>query len=118
MNENSGRRFSFGSRSGVGTEPISEQMQDLFPSEIIHGILEHTHVIISTVNVGVLEILDERLGTFWAKVMAIVGARTLSFGEFCTCGSPVCFGDKDPIASRRWLADIANAFWTSFCLGV
>ena len=63
-----------------------------------------------------MEILDELLGAFHAEVMAIIGACTLSSCEFRACGAPTFSREKDPISSRKWLADIDNAFMMSFCL--
>ena len=71
-------------------------------------------MIFGTVKEGILEILDERLGMFHVEVMAIFGARNLSFREFRVCGAPTFSGEMDPIVSRRWLADMANAFRMSF----
>ena len=71
-------------------------------------------MIFGTVKEGILEILDERLGAFRTEVMTIVGSRTLYFHEFCASGAPEFFGEKDPISSKRWLADMDNAFWMSF----
>ena len=62
---------------------------------------------------GVLEILDERLGAFHVEVMVIVGARTLSFSEFRASEASAFYGEREPIASRRWLAGMANVFRTS-----
>lgn len=72
-----------------------------------------TSVIFGTVKEGIMEILDERLGAFHIDIMAIVGAFTLSFQEFCACVAPKFFWEKDPIANKRWLVDMANAFRTS-----
>ena len=60
-------------------------------------------MIFGSVKEGILEILDERLGAFHAEVLDIVGARTFS-------------GEKDPIASSRWLVDMDNTFAVSFFL--
>ena len=68
--------------SGAGTEPISEQMREFISSEITRYILEQTPVIFDFVMEGILEILGEPLDVFRAKVMAIIGAHTLSFCEF------------------------------------
>ena len=48
-------------------------------------------------------------------MMTLVGAQSLKFREFRACGAPNYHGMKDPIASRCWLADVANAFHTSHC---
>ena len=76
-------------------------------------ILEQTPVIFCTVKEGNLEILDERLSSFRYEMVTTVGARSLTFREFGLCGAPNYYGEKDPIVSRRWLADVANAFHTS-----
>ena len=55
------------------------------------------------------------MGAFSVEFIAIVGACILSFREFRACGAPTFSGEKDPIGNRRWLADMANAFRTSFC---
>ena len=39
----------------------------------------------------------------------------MTFRELWACGAPDYHGKKDPIASRRWLAEVANAFRTSRC---
>ena len=74
--------FGSGSGSGVGIELISEQMWEFISSEITRGILEQTLVIFGSIKEGILEILDERFGTFPTEVMDITGAHTLSFREF------------------------------------
>ena len=71
-------------------------------------------MIFGTVKEGNLEILDECLGVFCVEVMAIVGSCTLSFCEFRAYGASTFFEENDPISSRRWLADMANAFRTIF----
>ena len=77
------------------------------------GILEQTHVIFGTVKEGILEIIDERLSAFRAEIVALVGTRSLTFREFRACGASDYHGSRDPIASIRWLADVANTFYTS-----
>ena len=99
---------SSGSGSGAGTETISEQMQEFISSEITCGILEQTPLIFGSIKEGVLEILNEHLGTFCAEVLAIVGTLTLSFFNFFACGAPTFSWEKDPIASRRWLTDMVT----------
>ena len=69
-------------------------------------------MIFGMVNEG---ILDERMGAFRTEVMAIFGAPTLFFRESRACAAPDFLGEKDPIASSIWLANMANAFRTSFC---
>lgn len=72
-------------------------------------------VIFLMIKEGIMELLYEHMGTFRTEVVAMVGAHSLTFQEFHACGDPKFFGKKDPNASRRWLADIGNAFQTSFC---
>ena len=57
--------------------------------------------------------------SIWAHstdMVLLVGTCSLTFREFCACGAPEFFGKKDPIASRWWIADIGNAFWSSLFL--
>ena len=51
---------------------------------------------------------------FHTEIMAIVGAHTLSFRECHACGALDFFEEKDPTASRRWLAFMVNAFQMRF----
>ena len=71
-------------------------------------------MIFGTIKEGIIEILDEHLDTFRTEMVAMVGARSLTFREFRVCGAPKFFRTKGPIASRWCLADISNAFRTSF----
>nr|KAJ0216955.1 hypothetical protein LSAT_V11C300113410 [Lactuca sativa] len=103
-----------GSGSGAGIEPMDEQTQDFISSEITRNILEQNPVIFGLVKERIIEILDERMGTLRTEIWAIVWAHTLSFCKFRACGAPEFFGEKDPIASRRWLAGMVNAFLSSF----
>lgn len=48
-------------------------------------------------------------------MMALVGEPSLTFRKFQACGASDYHGAKDSIASRRWLADVTNAFRTSSC---
>ena len=57
-----------------------------------------------------------KLSTFRTEVAAMMGPHTLTFTEFRACRAPGYHGAQDPIASTRWLADVANAFRTSRCL--
>ena len=60
-----------------------------------------------------LEVRDERLSSFYSEMMALAGACSLTVRDFRACGAPIYHGVKDPIASRRWLADVANVFRAS-----
>ena len=72
-------------------------------------------MIFGSIKKGILELMEERLGTFNAEVAAMIGSHMLTFREFRTCGAPDYHGARDAIASTRWLADVANAFRTSRC---
>ena len=63
-----------------------------------------------------MELLDERLSAFRTKVAAMMGSLTLTFRDFRACGAPDYHRARDPIASSRWLGDVANAFRMSRCL--
>ena len=103
------------SGSGSGTGVMDDRMREFISSEVTHNIIEQTPVIFGTIKEGIMELLDERLGAFHVEIRAMVGARSLNFWEFRACGASEIFGKKDLISSRRWLADIANAFRTSCC---
>ena len=57
-----------GSGSGSGDERIHEKTREFLSSEITRIILEQTPVIFGSINEGILELMDERLGTFRAEV--------------------------------------------------
>ena len=108
-----------GGGSGSGSDPevgqMDEQTREFLSSEITRIILEQTPVIFGSIKEGILEMMDERLSTFRTEMAAMMGSRTLTFREFRACGAPDYHGARDPIASTRWLADVANAFRTSRC---
>ncbi|XP_023737006.1 uncharacterized protein LOC111884940 [Lactuca sativa] len=63
-----------------------------------------------------MEIMEERLGSLSDETTSgQIGDRTPSFWEFKVCGALEFFGVRDPIVSRRWVADIENAQRTSYC---
>ena len=102
-----------GSGSGSATEQLEERMREFVSAEITHNILDQTPVIFGMIKEGILEILDERLAAFRTEMMAFLGARTFTFQEFRACEAPYYHGARDPIASGRWLAGVANAFRSS-----
>ena len=99
-----------GSGLGSGAEQLEERMRELISVEVMRSILDQTPMIFGMVKEGILEILHERLGAFRTEMMALLGVRTLTFREFRACGAPDYHGARDPVASSRWLADVANAF--------
>ena len=101
---------------GFGSRQLDQQMREFISSMINRNILEHTPVIFGTIKEGIMEVLEERLGSIHFEMVALVGARTLTFRDFRPCGAPEFFGEKDPISSRHWLADVANAYHTSSCI--
>ena len=104
-----------GSGSGSGDERMDEQTREFLSSEITRIIIDQTPVIFGSIKEGILEMMDERLSTFRTEMAAMMWSRTLTFREFRACGAPDYHGARDPIASTRWLADVANAFRTSRC---
>ena len=105
-----------GAGSGGPTDGIDERLRELIAAEVTRGILDATPVIFGTVKEGMMEIMEERLRAFRADISAGQGgARTPSFREFKACGAPEFSGVRDPIVSRRWVADIENAQRTSSC---
>ena len=93
------RWFKLGSGLGADAKPISEQLRESISTEISRCVLE---------------IVDERVGVFRAKIMVIIGACTLTLREFCACGAHAFHGEREPFDSRRWLADMDDMFRTSF----
>ena len=69
-------------------------------------------MIFGLIKEGIPELMDERLSTFRAEVAAMMGSRMLTFREFRACGAPDYHGAREPVASTRWLEDVANAFRT------
>ena len=54
--------------------------------------------------------MDEWLSAFRAEMVALVGARSLTFMEFWPCGAPDYHVEKNQIEIGRWLVDVANNF--------
>ena len=90
-------------------------MREFISLEITDGIVEQTPVIFGMVKEEIMEVFNERFGAFRAEVMVIVRSYTFSLCEFRVCGATMFYGEKDPIASRRWLENMANVFTMSFC---
>ena len=67
-------------------------------------------MIFGTVKEGIDAILDDCLGTFCSKMVVLVGAHSLTFLEFWTCGALEFFERKDLIMNRLWLEEVRNAF--------
>ena len=70
---------SLGSRSGH----MDDQIQEFISSEITHSIFEQTPVIFGTIKEGIMVLMNERLGKFPTKMVAMVGVHSLTFREFC-----------------------------------
>ena len=104
-----------GSGSGSGAGQLDEQTREFISSEVTRNILDQTPMIFGSAKEGILEHLDEKLGAFRTEIAAMMGSCTFNFREFRACGAPDYHGARDPIASTRWLTDVANAFRTSRC---
>ena len=61
---------------------LDDQMWEFISSEITRSILKQNPVIFGTVKEGIMEVLEERLGSFRSGMVAMMGARTLTFLEF------------------------------------
>ena len=60
--------------------------------------------------------MEDHLRAFRSHMVAgQSGSRPLSFKDFRGCVAPDFHGAKDPIAAKRWIADIESAQLTSFC---
>ena len=105
-----------GSGSGAGSEPVDDGLREFIASEITRGILEATPVIFRSIKEGIIELMEDRLRAFRSDLASgQASTRTLSFKDFRGSGAPDFHGVKDPIAARRWIADIKSAQLTSFC---
>lgn len=71
-------------------------MQELISSEITGGILEQTDVIFGMIKDGIMELLDEHMCIFRTKMVAMLGARYLTFQDFHAYRAPELPGKKDP----------------------
>ena len=89
-------------------------MREFISSEITYSILKQTLLIFGTIKEGIMEVLEECLGSFRSEIVAITVAHTFTFCEFQACRAPKFFR-KEPIASRHWLVDVVNAFRASSC---
>ena len=52
---------------------------EFISSEITRNILEKTPVIFGLINEVIMELMDERLSAFHTEIVALVGARFLTF---------------------------------------
>ena len=101
--------------SGSRAVQLDDQTRDICSSEITLNILDQTPMTFGTVKEAILDILDVRLSTFHAEIVALIRMWSPTFKEFQTCGAPDYHGATDAIASSRWLAGVADAFRTSCC---
>ena len=105
-----------GSGSGSGSEPVDEGLREFIASEITRGILESTPILFGSIKEGIMELMEDRLQAFRSDLASSQsGSRTLYFKDFRGNGAPDFHGVKDPIATRRWIADIKFAQLMSFC---
>ena len=112
----SGSGSASGAGSGDTPDMIDERLCELIAVEVTRGIPDATPIIFGMIKEGMMEIMEERLKAFRVEITAgQVGAQTPSFREFKACGAPKFFGDRGPIVSRCWVADIENAQHTSYC---
>ena len=101
-----------GSRSGSGSgaEPVDEGLREFIAFEITRGFLKVTPVIFGSIKEGIIELMEDRLRAFRSDMASSqLGPRTLSFKDFRGSGALNFHGAKDPIVSRRWIADIESA---------
>lgn len=64
--------WGYGSASGSGTnvEQIDERIHEFIMSEMTRDILDATPMMFDTINKGIIDLLDERLWAFHAKIVA------------------------------------------------
>ena len=73
-------------------------MQDFISSEITRSILEQTLMIFGSVKEGILEILDERLGSFCAEAFATLALTLFLSARFVLVELP-CFLERRSLLS-------------------
>ena len=59
---------SFGLGLGSGVEPIDGRIHEFVSFVITRGILDVTPVTFGTIQEGIMELLDERLGDFLIEI--------------------------------------------------
>lgn len=80
-------------------------------------LLEDMPYLFGTIKQGLIEMMDERLGNVWVKLVASqFGAHNLTFLDFHSCGASEFFGMKEPVSSMCWIVDLECVFQTSFFL--
>ena len=72
-----GLGFSLG--PGAGVELIDERMQDSILSDITRGIFEQTLVIFGMIKEGLMEIMQECLFTYRIGIMVLLDERLGAF---------------------------------------
>ena len=66
-------------------------------------------MIFGSIKEGIIEFMEDRLWEFRIDMaFSKSGSRTLSFKDFRSSGVSDFHGAKDPIAARRWIADIES----------
>lgn len=105
----------FGSGLGADAELIDKRIHEFIMSETTSRVLDTIPMMFDTIKDGIIELLDERLGVFRAKIIASqFWARNLTFRKFKAYGSPEFFRKKDHISNRWWFTDMESAQRMSF----
>ena len=105
-----------GSGSGVGSEQVDDGLREFIAFEITRGMLDSNPFIFGSIKEGIVELMEDHLWLFRSDLVSSQSSTcTLSFKDFRGSGAPDFYGAKDPIAARRWIADIESAQLTSFC---
>lgn len=103
--------------SGAGPEHVDDGLREFIVYEITRGILDATPVIFGSIKEGIIELMEDHLRAVRSDLASGQASTcTLSFKDFRGSGAPDFHGVKNPIAARRWIADIESAQPTSFCL--
>ncbi|KAJ9537988.1 hypothetical protein OSB04_030721 [Centaurea solstitialis] len=94
---------------GMISAEVGEALHDLLPGMFAQMKEELTKEIRSQVEAAVASRPGGSGGTSGGQ------PRVTTYKDFSTCQPPQFNGQKDPVASSRWISEVEGAFLTSFC---
>lgn len=102
----------------VGNSSLSKRdVCDIIDVNILRFMREDFPGLVGSIRGDLIFVMDECLRVLWANLGVVqMMNREVSFMEFDTYGAPHFIGGKEPIISRRWIANVESAFCASFCL--
>ena len=58
----------FGSGFGLGKKLIDDRLHEFIAAEVTRSIVDGTPVVFGTIKEGIIDLIDEWLRSFWAKI--------------------------------------------------